>query len=62
MLFNLPPIFGLLPLLLYIILSFRKGMHPLVNVAICVVFGCIITGNNIGKLGAVIYESLGSFL
>ena len=34
MIFNLPPICGLFPLLLYIVLSFRKGMHPLVNVSL----------------------------
>lgn len=28
MIFNLPPICGLFPLLLYIVLSFRKGMIP----------------------------------
>ena len=39
MIFNLPPICGLFPLLLYIVLAFKKGMHPLVNVSICAVVG-----------------------
>ena len=62
MIFDLPPILGLTPLILYIILAFKKGMHPLVNVAICVVFGAILTKQNLGSLGTVIYESMGSFL
>lgn len=62
MIFNLPPILGLLPLLLYIVLAFKKGMHPLVNVAICAVVGAIMTNHNIGELGGIIYESLGCFL
>lgn len=28
MLFDLPPILGLAPLILYIILAFKKNMHP----------------------------------
>ena len=62
MIFNLPPICGLFPLLLYIVLSFRKGMHPLVNVSICAVVGAILVKQPLGSLGAVIYESMGSFL
>ncbi len=62
MIFNLPPILGLLPLILYIVLAFKKGMHPIVNVATCVVFGAILTNQPLGKLGAVVYESMGSFL
>ena len=42
MIFNLPPICGLFPLLLYIVLAFKKGMHPLVNVSICAVVGAIM--------------------
>lgn len=62
MIFNLPPILGLFPLILYIILAFKKNMHPVVNVAICVVVGAVMTRQSIGSLGAVIYESMGSFL
>ena len=40
--FQSPPIFGLFPLILYIILAFRKGMHPVVNVAICAVIGAVL--------------------
>lgn len=62
MLFDLPPILGLAPLILYIILAFKKNMHPIVNVAVCVLFGAILTKQSLGSLGAVIYESMGSFL
>lgn len=62
MLFNLPPIMGLLPLILYIILAFKKGMHPVVNVAICTVLGAILVQQPLLGLGGIIYESMGSFL
>lgn len=62
MIFNLPPICGLFPLLLYIVLAFKKGMHPLVNVTVCAVVGAIMVKQPLGGLGAVMYESMGSFL
>lgn len=69
LLFGLPPIWGLAPLLLYILLAFKKGMHPVVNVVICVVFGAVIVAptplgalQNLLGLGTTIYKSLGSFL
>lgn len=62
MIFNLPPILGLAPLVLYIILAFQKNMHPIVNVGICVLLGAILSGQSIGSLGTVVYESMGSFL
>lgn len=62
LIFGLPAICGLLPLLLYIVLSFKKGMHPLVNVSICTLVGAIMVQQPLGKLGAVVYESMGSFL
>ena len=49
-------------LLLYIGLAFKKGMHPLVNVSICAVVGAIMVKQPLNGLGAVIYESMGSFL
>ena len=62
MIFGLPAIFGLFPLLLYIVLSFKKNMHPVVNVALCTVVGAILIQQPLGGLGAVIYKSMGSFL
>lgn len=62
MIFGLPAIFGLFPLLLYIVLSFKKNMHPVVNVALCTVVGAILIQQPLGGLGALIYKSMGSFL
>lgn len=62
LIFNLPPILGLLPLIIYIILSFREKSNPVVNVAICVLVGAIIVKQPIFQLGAVIANAMGSFL
>lgn len=62
MIFGLPPIFGLFPLILYIVLAFRKDIHPVVNVIICVLIGAIMIKQPVLGLGAVISKSLGSFL
>ncbi|MBC8591368.1 Na+/H+ antiporter NhaC family protein [Wansuia hejianensis] len=62
LLFNLPPIIGLLPLIIYIVLSFKKNTHPVVNVFICVLLGAIIVKQPILQLGSVIADSMGSFL
>lgn len=62
LLFNLPPIIGLLPLIIYIILSFKKNTHPVVNVFVCVLLGAVIVKQPILKLGAVISDALGSFM
>ncbi len=62
MILGLPPLFGLLPLVLYIVLAFKKDMHPLVNIAFCTLLGGILVGTNPLKLGPVIAQSLGSFL
>ncbi|WFA10058.1 TRAP transporter large permease subunit [Tissierella sp. Yu-01] len=62
LLFNLPPIVGLLPLIIYIILSFKEDAHPVVNVFVCVLLGAILVKQPILQLGSVIADSLGSFL
>jgi len=61
MLFNLSPIFALVPLIIYIILSF-KDLNPVLNVAICVILSAIITTQPFSSFGPVLAESLGSFL
>lgn len=61
MLFNLSPIFGLVPLIIYIILSF-KDYNPVLNVVICVVLSAILTKQPFSSMGGVLAESLGSFL
>ena len=61
MIFNLNPIFALIPLILYVILSFTE-LHPVFNVFICVVLSAILTKQPFASLGGVIRDSLGSFL
>ena len=36
LIFGLPAICGVIPLLVYIILAFKKGMNTIVNVVVCV--------------------------
>lgn len=62
MLFNLPPIVGLLPLIVYIVLSFKEKLHPVFNVVVCVILSAILTKQPFSSFGGVLAESLGSFL
>lgn len=62
MIFGLPSILGLFPLLLYVILAFKKDMHPVVNVAICVIVGAVMVQQPILGLGSIIAKAMGSFL
>lgn len=62
LIFNLPPIVGLLPLIIYIILSFREESNPVVNVGICVIIGAILVKQPLLGLGGVISEAMGSFM
>lgn len=62
LLFNLPTIVGLLPLLLYVFLSFKKNSNAVVNVGICVILGAILVKQPLLELGNVISEAMGSFL
>lgn len=54
MIFDLPPILGLTPLIVYIILAFRKEIHPLVNVMICIVIGMVLTKTNPMTFGKIL--------
>ena len=62
MIFDLPPILGLTPLVVYIILAFNKKIHAFVNVVICVIIGGILTGSDLTRFGAIMWDALGSFL
>ncbi len=62
MIFNLHPAFGLLPLFLYIILAFKKGMHPIINVGLCTIFGAILMKYNLLDFGNLVKNSMGSSL
>ncbi|MEW8972956.1 MAG: Na+/H+ antiporter NhaC family protein [Tissierellaceae bacterium] len=61
MILGLPAILGFLPLLLYIFLML-KGKDMNVAVLICVILGAILTGESILGFGAVLQQSLSSFL
>lgn len=58
---NIHPIFGLFPLILYIILAFKE-VNSLVNVFICVIIGAIMVQQPLLGLGSVISKGLGSTL
>lgn len=62
LIFGLPPIFGLLPLVVYIILSFKKKMNPVVSVFVCAILGAIIVKYPLMQFGNVLAKSLSSFL
>lgn len=62
LIFGLHPLFGLSPLVLYIILAFREDLNPVVNVAVCTLLGAILVGVNPLTLGSVVSKSLGSFM
>ncbi|HLQ39711.1 MAG TPA: SLC13 family permease [Tetragenococcus sp.] len=61
MLFGLPAIVGLVPLIIYIVLSFRD-MNPVLNVGMCVILSAILTKQDLFSFGEVLANSLGSFL
>lgn len=61
MIFNLPPILGFLPLIVYMILSLR-GVDLLLTACISVALGAVLTGQSLVSFGNVMYASLGSFL
>ena len=60
MIFNLHPLFGFLPLLLYIVLMLM-GKDMNVSVLLCVILGAILNGETITGFANTIYASLGSF-
>ena len=50
MLFNLSPIWALVPLIIYIILAF-KDINPILNVVICVLLSAILTKQPLMDMG-----------
>lgn len=60
MIFDLNPLWGFLPLLLYIVLMLR-GKDMNVSVLLCVILGAILNGESILGFANTIYKSLGSF-
>lgn len=62
LIFNLPPLFGLLPLVVYIVLSFKKKMNPVVSVFACAILGAILVKFPLMQFGNILAKSLSSFL
>lgn len=62
LIFGLPPIFGLLPLAVYIVLSFKEKMNPVVSVFLCALLGAILVKYPLMQFGSLIAKSLTSFL
>lgn len=61
MIFGLPALLGFLPMLLYIILSF-KGKDMLTVVLLCVGLGAVLTGQDFLSIGNALNAALGSFM
>ena len=47
-----PSLLALIPMVLYIIMAFNEKIDQFVNIIICVIVGCILTGNGIKEFGA----------
>lgn len=60
MIFGLHPLFGFLPLLLYIVLMLR-GKDMNVSVLLCVILGAILNGESILGFASTISKALSSF-
>lgn len=61
MIFGLPAILGFLPMVLYIVLSF-KGKDMLTVVLLCVSLGAVLTGQSLLSIGTALNSALGSFM
>lgn len=61
MIFGLPALLGFLPMILYIILSF-KGKDMLTVVLFCVITGAVLTGQDLLSVGEALNTALGSFM
>src|SRR5690625_2651500 len=61
MFFSEPTLWGLVPLLLFIVTVFR-GWHPLVSIGLSVVVGAVMAGVPPAQVAADLETALGSFL
>lgn len=62
LIFGLPVAFGLLPLLLFIILSFNPKIHPALNIIACTVLGAVLNKANLLQFGDIVRTGLSSML
>lgn len=61
MIFNLPPILGLIPLIFYLVMCIR-GKDLLLTSTITFIFAAILTGQNLISIGAIFSSALSSFV
>lgn len=59
--FEGPTLWGLLPLIIFVVLAFRKW-HPVVAIAIATIVGAVMGGHGITSIATQTKEGLGSFL
>lgn len=59
--FSGPTLWGLIPLIVFVALVFRKW-HPVVAIAIATVVGALMSGNGLISMAQTTQEGLGSFL
>lgn len=57
-----PSLIGLIPMVLYIILAFKKGIDPVIPLLISIVIGWLLTGNGATVFGQEVGTSLSSVL
>ena len=55
-----PSLLALIPMVVYIILAFNEKINQLVTLMICVIIGCILTGNGIVEFGSAFAGALDS--
>ena len=61
MIFNLPPLLGFLPLIVYLILVF-KGVSIIGSLIVSIIMAAILTGQTLLSFTGIITNSLGSFM
>lgn len=55
-----PSLLALIPMVLYIVLAFNEKIHQLITLLICVIVGCILTGNGVPEFGVAFAGALDS--
>lgn len=59
--FDSPTLWGLLPLLVFVVLVFMKW-HPVIAILIATIVGALMSGNGLMSIASVTQEGMGSFL
>lgn len=61
MIFNLPPIFGFIPLIIYLVCCLM-GKNLLISASLSFLAACILTGQSLISVGSLLQASLGQFI